>query len=140
MTEAQAVELIMAQAASLWAADTGLQDTKLVLENEAMPEVAPFAQLTIGPIQSLPYTAGSAGSRRVEYRGLIFVKIWVPVDQGRRQLSQIADGVRSVFQGQVLSSGGDDLVILTGDMRSTAVDQGYYMGLVSLPLRFYGTY
>ena len=140
MTEAQAIEVIMEQAASLWATDTGFASTKLVLENEAYPEVAPFAQLTIGPIQSVPYTAGAAGSRRVEYRGLIFVKIWTPVNEGRAQLSTIADAVRAIFQGKVLTTGGEDLIILTGDMRSTAIDNGYYMGLVSLPCRFYGTY
>ena len=140
MTEAQAVEAMWERASSQWASATGLGDGTLVLENEAIPESGTFAQLSLGAVDTQPLTAGEAGTRKYEARGLLMLKIWTPVNAGRAALSTLADAVRSIFSGQVLTVGGEDLVILTGSMRSTATDGGFYMGLVTWPVRWYGTY
>ena len=140
MTESQAVEALWERAASQWATATGLAADTLVLENEARPESGTFAQLSLGAVDEQPLTAGAAGSRKVETRALLMLKIWTPVNAGRSALSTLADAARSIFSGQVLTVGSEDLVVLTGSMRSTATDDGFYMGLVTWPLRWYSTY
>ena len=140
MTESQAVEALWERGASQWPSATGLAAETLVLENESRPESGTFAQLSLGAVDDQPLTAGAAGSRKTEVRALLMLKIWTPVNQGRGALSTLADAARSIFSGQVLTVGGSDLVILTGSMRSTATDGGFYMGLVTWPVRWYSTY
>ena len=140
MTEAEAIELIEERIDGLWASDTTLAETKLVMENDAMPQVAPFAMVSFGPILEVPLTAGPAGTRKVECRGLILVKIWVAPNQGRKQFSTLADATRTIFNGQVLSSNGEDLIILAGSTGATGTDGGFFMGMVSFPFRYYDVY
>ena len=141
MTEAQAVEALWERGASQWATATGLAADTLIMENEAeIPPSGTFAQLSLGAVDEQPLTAGAAGSRKVETRALLMLKIWTPVNAGRSALSTLADAARTIFSGQVLTVGSDDLVILTGSMRSTATDGGFYMGLVTWPVRWYSTF
>ena len=139
MTEAQAIELIDAQMVAQWPTVSG--GLPLALENEALPTADSFAMLTIKHTVADPYTAGPAGSRRVERRGWIFVKLWGPADAGRKGISTLADGVRSIFEGQQLSTGsGEPVTISTGLTQEVGVDGRYYMVVVSFALRYYGTF
>jgi hypothetical protein len=136
MTEAQAIELIDAAFVAAWPTATG--NLPLALENEALPTSSSFGLLTIKHTVSQPRTSGGlVGTRRIERRGWIFVKLWTPSNQGRKGFSTLADIVRGILEIKQLGSSGDQLTIDAGLTQEVGDSTGYYIGVVQFPMRYY---
>ena len=98
MTEAQAVEAICALVASEWPA---LQPTiPFSLPNEAALTVPTWASIEIRHRARQQVTAGVAGSRRFECRGVVIVTLYSAVDSGRSVLAGLADNVRTMLEAR----------------------------------------
>jgi hypothetical protein len=136
MTEAQAIELVFATFAAAWPAASG--SLPLALENEALPTAPSFGMVTIKHTVSQPRTSGGlVGTRRVERRGWIFVKLWGPVAVGRKGISTLADAVRGILEIQQLGGSGDQLTIDAGLTQEAGTDDAYCMLVVQFPFRYY---
>lgn len=140
MTGAQAKEYISAQFATQWPVEAGA--VPFCLENEALPSADTFAQLTIKHTRSGPRTAGSAGNRRKQVGGWIFVKIWGPADAGTAGTSALVDAACRVFDGKSLGSGPPEepLMIYAGVPQEIGVDGRYYMTSVQFPFDYWARF
>jgi hypothetical protein len=135
VTEAAAIELVLAQFATQWAA---LQPTiPFVLENEAMSAADTFALCTVTHTAGAQISQGNTGNRRVERKGFIFVKLHAPVDVGRRQTSQLADTARTIFECVTLAASPEPVTVLAGETIEVGVDGRWYMTMVRFPFRYY---
>lgn len=137
MTEAQAIEAISELVVAQWAVVSS--NLPIALDNEALPAVDSFAQLTIKHAVSRQMTQGAIGTRRFERRGIIFVKLWGPVDAGRRGLSAFSDGIRAFLGSTSINAGGDPEPITTLDAlpQEAGVDGRWFMLVVQVPFRYY---
>lgn len=144
MTEAQAVELMWEQFDNNWPTLSNVAagaPVPRILENEALDQTLDtFAMLTAIHTVSAQITAGAVGSRRVERRGYLSVKVWVKTDSGRKLASQLLDVARTIFECTSISSPpGEPITIQAGSTQEVGSDGRWYTAVVKFPFRYYAT-
>jgi hypothetical protein len=129
MTEAQAIEAITQRWITAWPALQPL--VPYTFENEAYLAVDTWVRVTLVHAAREQATMGSTGNRRFEARGAILVQLFGAVDVGRRPLAQLADSVRSVFEGQRI---GTEITTYGGSTRELPTDGRWARSSVSIPV------
>ena len=143
MTEAQAYELIVERFDSQWDALANVvvpAGVPHVFEDEAIALTGYLAMCSVIHTVTTPQTTGAAGTRRCERRGNVFVKVWVPADQGRKIASKLLDAARVIFEGVSLYSGSEPVTVLAGATREIGTDGARYMATVVLPFYYPSTF
>ncbi|MDQ1446817.1 MAG: hypothetical protein QOI20_3281 [Acidimicrobiaceae bacterium] len=102
MTEAEAIEAISERWRSGW--EQAHPEIPYALHNEAFrpQDASAAATVTFGPLVARQLTQGPIGARLFEYRGVINVKLYGPLDAGARQLAMLAGDVRAIFASQTI--------------------------------------
>lgn len=108
-----------------------------VLEDDPLPAVDTFVQLTITPTTSYQQTVGRLNTRRVSRQGWIVVKIWVPSGTGAASVAaKLVDVARPIFEMVDLPSpiaGDDALVTSAANQQPIGTEGRWYMMLVRTP-------
>jgi hypothetical protein len=143
VTEAQAVEAIMARWEQGWTAlhpddPTSPDYVPFTLENEAMASAPTWARVSIVHSTRVQVSMGPPGTRRFEVRGYIAVQLFGDVNKGRGELAELSDDVRKVYEGQLVTVGvGDNVYAYAGSTRELPTDGHWYMQLVTVPFMYY---
>lgn len=129
MTESQAVEAISEAFATGW---TAAQPTiPFALDNEAMPSADSFATLSIRHGVSQQITQGPPGQRRWKRSLTVYVRLFVPADQGRAGVSALVGTVRTLLEGVDLAgtsnpNGEPVTMMATADREMGPVDSRWF--------------
>ena len=139
MNEAQAIELISATFVAAWPAASG--NVPYALDNRAI-ELVPtqsFAALTTTHTTSEQLTSGGAGTRFVDRRGWITVKLWGSAGAGRYDIALLVDVVRAIFELKELPApdGGEPLTTRASVTQEIGTDTRWYMVMVRTPFSYY---
>jgi len=140
MTEAEARERISARFDTQWPVEAG--DVPFMLDNERAVTGDAFASLSIRFTTGAgQLTAGPAGTRLWERRGVLYMRIWTPGDQGASGGSALCDAARRVFEGESLyaPAGGEPVTIEAGDTQPGLIDGRWWMSTVVFRFRYYQT-
>jgi hypothetical protein len=140
MTEAEARELICERFNAQWPVES--DEAPFMLDNERALSGDVFASLSIRfTMGAGQLTAGPAGTRLWERRGVIYVRIWTPEDEGAGGGSALCDAARRVFEGEslYLPAGGEPVTIEAGDTQPGMTDGRWWMSTVVFRFRYYET-
>jgi hypothetical protein len=113
-----------------------------MLDNERAVAGNAFASLSIRFTTGAgQLTTGPAGTRLWERRGVIYVRIWTPGDEGAAGGSALCDAARRVLEGEslYLPTGGEPVTIEAGDTQPGMTDGRWWMSTVVLRFRYYET-
>lgn len=137
MTEAQAHEAILQHWATQWATlhPVGPNYVWWTQLNELGDAAESWVRVAIVPVLSRQATIGSPPKWRRS--GTIGVQIFVPVGAGTRRASALADDVRRVLEGQMISGpDSEPVVTLAGSSGSPLSDGAWLMLTVTFPYSF----
>lgn len=117
----------------------GAPDVPFCLENEALPTVDTFVLFSIVPTVSQQRTTGGPGTRRVERRGWVQVKLWGPVNAGSAGLATLGDVAQDIlemksFPGPVLGDEPVTTYAAQAGPGGTSTDGRFYMALMRVPM------
>ena len=141
MTEAQARELVEARFAASWPTASG--SVPFNLDNEGGASGDRFAdcsiRFTTGDGQ---LTAGPDAGRLWGRRGVIYVRIWTPANEGAAAGSALCDAARAVLEGESLfvTGEGNPLTIEAGETQSPIQDGRWWMNTVLFRFGFYAVH
>ncbi len=136
MTEEQAVEAITQRWIDAW---PSLQSSvPYTFDNEEYTAVASFARVSIVHSVAEQATIGPAGSRIYQRSGNIAVQLFTAVNVGRKPLAQLADSVRTVYQGRRITVAGvaEPLYTFAGATRGETTDAAWFMATVVIPFEY----
>lgn len=111
-----------------------------VFDNDAISGNPPkYARVAIQDLSSEQTSLGAPGSRRYLRTGLINVKLYGPVEQGRKVVDLLAQFVRTIFEGVRLAAGGTEegVVTFASSTQVMPTDQQFWILLVSTPFEYY---
>ena len=137
MTEAQAIEAVTQRWIDMWPA---LQPTvPYTFEGEPLESSGTWARMSMLHTAARQATMGGVGARRFERRGNVFVQLFSDLGVGRRQLSQMADSARAVYEARSIVVAGDDepLTTYAGATREAPTDGRWLMTAVVFPFVYY---
>lgn len=143
MTETQMRELVSAAFIAGWTA--AQPEVPFALEDEPLPTSDEFALLTIVPTTGGQMTQGRPGTRRVQRKIWIQVKLWSPAGAGAQRITQLGDDAQDIFELKSFPSpnAGDEPLTVqaaTGIKRggtADATDGRWTMLVVRLPATYY---
>lgn len=138
MTEAQAKEAISSAWLAAWAVASPGAPVALGNELATPPAGAGlFSALSFGQLVEKQLTMGPVGSRRFETRGTVMVRLFGPLEQGEKQLADLALAVRAALASQTIA--GHPLIGSAAS--SVSAKQGsWWTNTVTVPFRFYDTH
>jgi hypothetical protein len=121
MTEAEAIQAILAQWEDVWDTLHPHEDPEWVpytYDNEAfttdaLGDLGSWVRVTIQMSTRQQTTQGGPPYRKFDNKGRIFVTIFTPIDAGRALRARLADDVRTALEGQRLG----DLLLYDGVTR-----------------------
>jgi hypothetical protein len=129
MTEAEALEVMTQRWLDAWRDD--LQpDVPFTFDGEVFDSAAVWARVTFVHTVRRQATMGSDGARKFESRGSIFVQLFGPVGVGVKQLAELADDVRTVFEGRRLA---EELTTYAGSSRESTGGGRWMQKTVIIP-------
>ena len=127
MTEAQAVESLLQRWIDIW---PGLQPfVPYVFDNEVLDAPETWARVTVLHTVRNQATTGGVGSRRFDSKGNVFVQLFCGIDVGRKPLADLAESVRSVYEGIRLT----DLTLHASSTRESPSDARWAMSMIVTP-------
>jgi hypothetical protein len=140
MLEADAVELIVEQFMAQWAIVQPTVPAELANEAATAPDT--FVTCTVKHTTSQQLSTGPKGTRIVERKGYVFVKIWTPANKGTLLASQLADSARAALELLDIPQAGppnNPVTVSEGETQELGTDGRWYMSLVRFPMRYYAT-
>lgn len=100
-TLVDAEQAILARFLANW---TGTAASRVLFQNEGSSAVdsvlSPWVRLSIVELSSQQQTLGAVGTRKFRRVCQVAVQVMVPVNAGARLAKQLAEQVRTVFEGQ----------------------------------------
>jgi hypothetical protein len=128
--EAEALELMSRHFLDEWPAlQPGLVDA-VTFDNEVFEGRDTWLRVSFVHTVRVQQTMGSQGGRKFESRGYVFVQLFGPTDVGVKQLAELADDVREVFEGRRLA---DELTTYAGSSREGPSDGRWATRTVTIP-------
>lgn len=145
MTEAQAIQAILAQWESGWddlhpqsSADPDYVPytyTNEAFEPASLGDLGAWARVSIVHTAGAQVTQGSAPSRKFERRGNVFVQLFAPIDNGVAVLAGLSDDVRTTLEGQRL----EDLNLYEGRTEELPEDGIWARRVIVVRFRYVDT-
>lgn len=131
MTEAEALEVMTKRWVDAWPA---LRPTvPFTFDGEPFEAADAWARVTFVHTVRAQVTMGTEGARKFESRGNIFVQLFGPVGVGVKQLAELADDVRKVYEGRRLHA---DLTTYAGSSRESPSDGRWMQRTVVIPFTY----
>lgn len=140
MTEAQMREAVKQAFVQPWADATN--DVPLACDNEAMPSADVWAALTITTTTSQQATVGEPGSRLLDQRGWIVVKIAVPVNTGTTLLDSLCEIAKGLTRTRLIPSpvpGDEPIDTFASSTQPGGISNRWFQQLVRTPFRWFET-
>lgn len=130
MTEAQALETMTQRWLDVWPTlQPGLANA-IAFEGETFDTLETWARVTFIHTVRRQVTMGSDGARKYESRGTIFVQLFGAPNRGVKQLAELADDVRKVYEGKRLAT---ELTTYAGSTREVPTDGRWLQKSVVIP-------
>lgn len=105
---------------------TDLPADRIALPNEDFdtPDGLPWARFSILNTASAQRSLGDVGRRKYDRQASVFVQIFAPENSAQKTVDEIADSVRSLFEGVSLVN--NDIRFRNTIAREIGVDDGWY--------------
>lgn len=102
-------------------------------DGEVVDAADTFARVTFVHTVRAQVTMGSEGARKYESRGTVFVQLFGPIGVGVKQLADLAEDVRKVFEGRRL---GEELTTYSGSTREVPSDGRWMQRTITVPFSY----
>ena len=131
MTEAQALEALTQRWITAWPALNPL--VPFGFDGEVSDSADVYARISFVHTTRQQQTMGSEGARKWESRGYVFVQLFGAVNAGVKPLAELADDVRTVYEGRRLA---DELTTYAGSTRESPSDGRWMIRTITIPFAY----